>query len=232
MKLLALLIMLVALYLLYRIAYPKQTNTKKDDTVPEKEAKSIRNVMGESRFVLPDRSKPLQTPATKLETEKTDEKAIIFAPEIEGRRSAVVPPEELDEVFSEDDNPEIMSIPLNDGEDNAENEIDLEAEEESEELNRALGHEAGFADGMDYDDLQTVAKIIREQPETVSEETSKTILALEHTEMLERIASGDEGKMNWIKMVIDRHIQHTMPETENKEMNTNYGDFDVADFLS
>jgi Ca2+/Na+ antiporter len=59
MKLLAIIIMLIALYLLYRIAYPKQASTKKDNEIPTEKPKSLPDVMGKSRFVLPDRSKPL-----------------------------------------------------------------------------------------------------------------------------------------------------------------------------
>jgi hypothetical protein len=230
MKLLALFIILVALYLLYRIAYPKQPDTNKGNNVPEKEAKAVRNVMGKSCFVLPDRSKPLQTPATKQETDKSEEKAVTFAAETEEKQSAVIPAEQLDEVFGENGNSEIMSIPLESIPDD--NDIDFEAEEEVEELNRALGHEAEFADGIDYDDLQTAVKVVKEQPETVSEETGKMLAALENTDMFELLVSGNEGKMSWIKTVIDRHIQSTTPETESKEHNTDYGDFDVADYLS
>jgi hypothetical protein len=230
MKLLAIIIMLIALYLLYRIAYPKQADTKKDDAVPETETKPAGNVMGKSRFVLPDRSQPLQTPATSLKTEKPEEKAVTFAPEIEEKQSAVIPAEQLDEVFGADDNSEIMSISLDDNFDD--NDIDFDAEEETEELNRTLGHETMYAEGIDYDELQTVVKVVKEQPETVNAETGRTLADLEHTDMFELLVSGDEGKMNWIKTVIDRHIQNTTPDAESKEINTDYGDFDVADFLS
>jgi hypothetical protein len=228
MKLLAIILMLVSLFLLYRIAYPKQTDTAKDDAAPPEKSKPATDVMGKSRFVLPDRSQPLQTPATSTESEQPDKKEDIFAAETETQRSAVIPAEQLSEVFGDDTNPEVMSLPLED------DEVDFEAEEEAEELNRVLGNEAIPADGIDYDDLQTVVKVVKEQPETVNEETGRTLAALENTDMFELLASGDEGKINWIKAVVERHIQNTMPETENETsgMDYDYGDFDSADYLS
>jgi hypothetical protein len=91
-----------------------------------------------------------------------------------------IPAEQLDEVFDDNSNPEIMSVPLeNDNED----EIDFEAEE-AEELGRVLGHEPIMAEGMDYDDLQMVVKVVKEQPNEVSEETYRTITALENTDCM------------------------------------------------
>ncbi|MDR0834986.1 MAG: hypothetical protein LBN11_00170 [Tannerella sp.] len=230
MKVLAILIMLAALFLLYRIAYPKQADTKKgNDTAPPEKPKVANDVMGKSRFVLPDRSKPLQTPATLSETETTSEKPVIFAAETEEKPSAVIPPEELDEVFADEPNPEILSIPLDDDDE----EIDYEVEEEAEELNQTLGHGVVMAEGIDYDKLQTAVKAVMEQPGEVSEETAETLTALENTDMFEMLVSGDEGKMNWIKAVVERNIQKVMPETEDEtsDANFDYGDFDVADYV-
>ncbi|MDR1984732.1 MAG: hypothetical protein LBQ28_07915 [Prevotellaceae bacterium] len=230
MKLLALLIMLAALYLLYRIAYPKQMDIKKSDAIPEKEEKADCDVMGKSRFVLPDRSQPQQSPATILETEKANEKADIFATETEEQQSAAISADELDEVFGENVNPEILSIPLDDSSDD--DDIDYASEEETEELNMVLGNDAALADGFDYDELQSTVKIVKEQPETVDEKTGRIMVELEHTDMFEMLVSGNESKMNWIKSVIDRQVQSMIPETENETSDIDYGNFDIADFLS
>ncbi|GHT01119.1 hypothetical protein FACS189421_13670 [Bacteroidia bacterium] len=143
--------------------------------------------------------------------------------------SAVIPPEELDEVFADEPNPEILSIPLDDDDE----EIDYKAEEEEAELGRTLGHGTVMAEGIDYDKLQTAVKAVMEQPEDVSEETGRTIVELENTDMFEMLVSGDEGKMNWIKAVVERNIQKVMPETEDETSGANfdYGDFDVADYV-
>jgi hypothetical protein len=165
-----------------------------------------------------------------METEKVIEKPDIFAAGIAEQRLAEIPAGELDEVFGNDVNPEIMSIPLENPVD--ENDVNFD-EEEAEEVKRALGHEAIYAEGVDFGDLQTVAKAVGEQPETIDEQTVKTLVALEHTELLALLAGGEDGKMNWIKTVIDRHTQSTTPETETEvSTNTDYGDFEVADYLS
>jgi len=232
LKLFALIIMLVALFLMYRIAYPKQTGIKKDDAVPKEKPKSSPNVMGKSRFVLPDRSKPLQTPATVLETGKEAEKESTFAAETEEKRSVAIPAEQLDEVFGDEPNIEVMSLPLeteNGNEDD--NEVDFEAEE-AEEIRQALGHEAILADGIDYDNLQTVVKVVKEQPDEVSKVTGRTLMALENTDMFEMLVSGDEGKGNWIKSIVERCVQNKIEKTENPISDIDCGDFDVSDFLS
>jgi hypothetical protein len=239
MKLFAITIMLAALYLLYRIAYPKQSGTAKGGgNIPRKEEKPSRSVMGKSRFVLPDRSKPLQTPAIHTDIEKSEEKSYIFAAENGEKRSAKIPAGELDEVFREDGNPEIMSIPLDYSDieiddDDDDSDIDFEAEAEAEELNRTDGHEAAYADGYDFDDLQTVAQAVREQPETVDEQTGKTLVALENTELLVLLAGDDDGKASWVRAIIDRQIQLTMPQMEAEtSITTDYGDFEAADYFS
>ena len=231
MKLLVIIIMLIALFLLYRIAYPKQISAKKDDVTPNEKPKSLPNVMGKSRFVLSDRSKPLQTPATISETEKEVEKEPIFAAKTEEKQSVAIPAEQLDEVFSDDSNPEVMSLPLeSENENEDESEVDLEAEE-AEEIRQALGHEAIFADGIDYDNLQTVVKVVREQPDEVSEEICKILAVLENTDMFEMLVSGDEGITNWVLSAVERNIQSMIPETEKETSDTtDYGDF-VTDFL-
>ena len=142
MKLLAITIMLAALYLLYRIAYPKQSDTAKGGgDNPPKEKKNARSVMGKSRFVLPYRSKPLQTTATQTDIEKNEEKSYIFAAGTENRKPAEIPSNELDEAFGKDGNPEIIpdysDIEIDDDEDEYGN-IDFEEEEEAEDMIRLL----------------------------------------------------------------------------------------------
>jgi len=226
-KLFAIFIMVVAMFLLYRIAHPKPTNTKKDDVTPKEKPKSFPNVMGKSRFVLPERSKPLQTPATISETGKEPEKEPIFAAETEEKQSVAIPAGQLDEVFGDEPNPEVMSLPL---EDEIENEADLENEED-EEIRQALGQEAILADGIDYDDLQNAVKVVKEQPDEVSEETGRTLAALENTDMFEMLVSGDKGKVNWIKSVVERCVQNKTAKTENSITDIDYGNFEVADIL-
>ena len=231
MKIFSIVIMLIALFLLYRIAYPKKEDVKKDNDIPSEKPKSRPNIMGKSRFVLPDRSKPLQTPATIPETEKAVEKEPIFAAEPEEKQPVAIPAEQLDEVFGDESNPEVMSLPLedeNENESEQESEIDFEAEE-AEEIQRVLGHEVIFADGFDYDGLQTVVKVVKEQPDEVSEEIGKQLEELENTDMFEWLVS--KGKGDWIKSVIERSVQNKIIKIENSISDIDYGNFDVADIL-
>jgi hypothetical protein len=224
--------MLAALFLLYRIAYPKQANTTKDDTRPKEpdQAKTVADVMGKSRYVLPDRSKPLQTPATSLRTEKQEKKEDIFATGTAEKPSGVIPENELDGVFAGEPDPEFLSIPLDETDDD---ETDYGAEEEAEELGQTLGGEAIPAEGVDYDRLQTAVRAVMEQSGEVSEETAQTLEKLENTDVFEQLVSGDGGKANWIKAVVERHIRNTTPETEDETSGDyDYGDFDTADYLS
>jgi hypothetical protein len=231
MKVFATIILPIAVYLLYRIAYPKQVDRKTDGDVLPQKPKSVPDVIGKSRFVLSEHSKPRQTPTTNLETEKRTEKDSTFAAETEEKRSAVIPPDELNEVFGNEPNPEDLDIPPDEEDDE---EVDWEKEEEAEEMNRMLGHETEVAEGVDFDDLQKAAKIVKEQPkpETVSEEIVRTLTAVEHTDMFEMMVSGDEGTLNWIKSVIDSNVQRWIPETETGKVDMDYGDFDISDFLN
>ena len=226
MEIFASIVMLIALYLLYRIAYPQQARRKTGDDVPEKRPETARSVMGKSRFVLPDRSKPLQTPATFPESENSEEKASIFASESEESGSAAVSPDGSSKAFTSAPDPKDLDIAPDE-----EEEVDFEAEEAAEAWNRIPGNEKMLADGVDFEELQHIATVVKEQPETVSEETGRRMVALEHTDLFETLASGDEGKMNWIKAVIDRHVRERMPQTESKISNAaNYDNF-IADFL-
>ena len=231
MKLLALIIMFLALYFLYRIAYPKQCGTKKDNDFSQKEVKSTQSVMGKSRFVLPDRSQSQPTASTILKTEKEPKKDSTFAAESPKKQSAIIPIEQLDELFEGESNFEIMSLPLEqENENEAENEIDVEAEE-AEEIRQVLGHEIMLADGIDFDDLQAVVQIVKEQPDEISEKTAETLAALENTDMFELLVSGSESKANWIKLVVERNIQNKQPEAEAIVSEMDYGDFEITDFL-
>ena len=237
MKVLAVIMMLYALYLLHRIAFPKRPAAEKGEDIPAKDTKTVRSVVGKSRFVLPDRSQPLQTPAITANTEASKEKEIMFAPENQKVGSGIIPPEKLDEVFEDEINPDDLDIDDDDDDADDDTEIDIEAEETLEQENRVEGQNAMLAEGLNYDDLHDVATVVREQPETVSEKTAATLTALEHTDMFELLASGDEGKANWIKSIIERHIQNSEPETEStaetedENSEPDYSNFDVADFI-
>jgi hypothetical protein len=212
MKLTVFLIIILSLYLIYRLSFPKQAEKREEAEAPP--PPDDHEAVIKRRFVLPVQSKSAQTPVILDETEKADKKEDIFAAE----------------TVTDEPNLEAMSIPLDETDDD---EIDYEAEE-AEELNRTLGHEAIPAEGIDYDRLQTTVKVVVEQPYELSEETAKTVTELENTDMFERLVSGDEGRANWVKTIVERHIRNTMPATENEISGTDYdyGNFDAAGYLS
>jgi hypothetical protein len=230
MKLFAATVMLVALFLLYRIAYPtKTTATKKGDDIPEKKEIDADEVVGKSRFVRPSDSQSQTTPATVLNTEKQEEKAYIFAPE-NGKTEAVIPFDRLDEIFG-DEQPDEEDLDIPPDEDESENETDDEtpdAEEEAEELRQVLGQEADFADGFSIEEMETAARAI----DTPTDESAEILYRVEKTDMFEQLVSGDEGKRQQITAVIDRHIRSLFPEVANESNDNDYGDFNIADFLS
>jgi hypothetical protein len=49
---------------------------------------------------------------------------------------------------------------------------------------------------------------------------------------IEKLVSGDEVKRQQITAVIDRHIKSLFPEIANESNDNDYGDFNIADFLS
>jgi hypothetical protein len=226
MKLFAATVMLVALFLLYRIAYPKQQVAKKGDDVPEKKEIDTGEVVGKSHFVQPVVSQPQPTPATVLNTEKQEEKANTFAPE-NGKIEAIIPFDRLDEIFG-DEQPDEDDLDIEPDEDET-GEDEPDAEEESEELRQILGQEAELADGFSIEEMEDAAKAI----DTPTDEYAGILYRVEKTDMFEKLVSGDEVKRQQITAVIDRHIKSLFPEVANESSDDNeYSSFNIADFLS
>ncbi|MDR2148100.1 MAG: hypothetical protein LBE91_16770, partial [Tannerella sp.] len=207
------------------------------DAPPQKH-ETVPDVVGESRYVRPDRSQPVQAPATSDETGKGIEKPGIFAAGTAVNPPAVIPDRELDGISGEEGDNVLMSIPL-EAESESGGEFDGEPEgvpdfEDGEEPERMPGHAPEYADGVDYDDLLAVAQAVREQPAEVSEETAAALERLENTDMFERLVSGDEGRANWIRAAVERNIRKMAPErkdeTEDENSGADYGDF-LAGFL-
>jgi hypothetical protein len=228
MKLFAVTVMLVALFLLYRIAYPpKPAATKKGDEVPEKKEIDADEVVGKNHFVRPADGQSPPTPATVLNPEKQDEKAYIFAPG-NGKTDAVIPPDRLDEIFGEEQ-PDEDDLDIPPDEDESElDENTPDADEEAEELRQVLGRETEFADGFSIEEMETAAKAIS----APTDESAEILYRVEKTDMFEQLVSGDEGKRQQITAVIDRHIKSLFPEIANENSDNEYSNFNIADFLT
>ena len=228
MKALVIMIMLIALYLLYRIAYPKRVEPKQGDDTPRKRETNRSDAVLIKRFVRPDCGQSRPTCTTVLKTEYQEEKPSIFVAGNESRE-AVILPEKLDEVFSEEPNPEDLDIDPEEDDEEEDDEPDLE--EEAAELRQVLGDDAVMADGMTIEEMTETVEAIKNPTDS----KARLLYKAEQTDMFEQLVSGDERKAARIKAVIDRYIQNQLPKVENaeseKEMADDRNDFDVRLFL-
>ena len=157
------------------------------------------NIVGKSRFdlsastPLAAKSEPLT--ATSLKSENQAENPDIFASPNEVKPSMEVPPEELDETFSdtppdEDNEPMDIDYPL-EYETTDENENEPEDEEETEEVEGTA--QAVLASGVQFDDLGNAVRTVNRTNEATPEQKKKagdTLLEIRQTDMFEQVVSG------------------------------------------
>ena len=157
------------------------------------------DIVGKSRFdlsaskPLTAKSKPLA--ATPLKFENREEKPDTFVSPNEVKPSAEVPPEELDEAFSDtptDENNEPMDIdyPL---EYEAETENEDEPEDEEDETEEVEGTaQAALASGVQFDDLGNAVRTVNKTDEATPEQKQRagdTLLEIRKTDMFEKVVS-------------------------------------------
>jgi hypothetical protein len=236
MKLLVLVIIVLCLYLIYRIAFSGQPDVKAGRDIPRKKDTDSPEPVVKNRYVLPASGQPRPTPATCLETDKQDEKAITFASGNE-KPDAVIPVEKLDEVFGktpgteqeEDVDENDLDIPPDEDEEETSEPEDLE--QESEDLRQTLGRDADLAGGLSIEEMTEAVKAI----DNPTDENAGLLYKVEPTDMFEKLVSGDEGKAARIRAVIDRNIQSLNPAVEKESENigdSDYKNFNMADYLS
>ena len=221
MEHLAILIMLVAVFFLYRIAYPKQSVEKKSEGVWRRKSKPIPDIMGKSRTVLFPQKQPVPTPVVSQIAEKEKER--------EKKFPAVIPVEQLDKVFADNQNDDVdFDIEVDD--DDNDDSIDIDAEE-VEELQQ--GGEVAYANGVTFNDLQTAAKVINEQPKVkeVSSEIVHVIKSLENTELFDLLVADIESKQSWVRAVVERNFDKEQPETADDEIDMVDYSSVIGDFL-
>ena len=158
------------------------------------------DIVGKSRFDLSSskpltaKSKPLA--ATPPKSENQAENPDTFVPPNEVKPSAEVPPEELDEAFSDtptDENNEPMDIdyPL---EYEAETENEDEPEDEEDETEEVEGTaQAALASGVQFDDLGNAVRTVNKTDEATPEQKQRagdTLLEIRKTDMFEQVVSG------------------------------------------
>ena len=158
------------------------------------------DIVGKSRFdlsaskPLTAKSKPLA--ATPPKSENREENPDTFVPPNEVKPSAEVPPEELDEAFSdtptdEDNEPMDIDYPLEyETEESNENETEDE-EEETEEVEGTA--QAALASGVQFDDLGNAVRTVNKTDEATPEQKQRagdTLLEIRKTDMFEQVVSG------------------------------------------
>jgi hypothetical protein len=223
MKFLAILIMLAALWLLYRIAYPKRQEAKRGGDAPKKRRIDPSEVVVKSSFVRPSVGQPRTTTATSVKADSQMEKADIFAAANE-KRDAAIPPERLDDAFSEEPDPNDLDIEPDENEVGAQTDI-----EEAEALRQMLGRNAGFAGGLSIEQMDEVVEATRNP----TDEKADLLYKIEKTDMFEKLVSGDVVKSQRITAIIERHVRNLYPEDGGDESDgSDPVDFDVAEFLS
>ena len=230
MKVFAVVVMLISLFLLYRIAYPKRPELKKNDDTHRKRDIDISEVVITTRFVRPDFGQPQPTRTISEKEDVLEKKPYIFAAGNENR-NAVIPKEKLDEVFGEV-NPEDLDIEPEEDEKEFKEFKDFKESEDNRDDWDDEGFEieqgAELASGMSIEEMTEAAKAI-DHP---TDDKAGILFKVEKTDMFEQLVSGDEGKAERIKAIIARHIQNLPSEDTNEDSeNDDMDNIDVSEFL-
>lgn len=201
-KIFAIVILLYALFVGIYLLYLRAGKRRKKNIVGQgssiQETEKLKaDIVGKSRFDLSaskpliSKSEPLATTSPKSENQ--EEKPDTFASSNEIKRLAEVPPEELDEAFSdtppdEDNEPMDIDYPL-EYEQTDVNED--EPKDEEEEVEGAA--QAALASGVQFDDLGNMVRTVNRKDEATPEQKQKagnTLLEMRQTDMFEQVVSG------------------------------------------
>jgi hypothetical protein len=158
------------------------------------------DIVGKSRFdlntpkPLTAKSKPLA--ATPLKSENQAENPDTFVPPNEVKPSAEVPPEELDEAFSdtppdEDNKPMDIDYPLEYETDEENGDEPEDGEEETEEAEGTA--QAALASGVQFEDLGNAVRTVNKTDKATPEQKQRagdTLLEMRKTDMFEQVVSG------------------------------------------
>jgi len=217
MRHLSILMMAVALWLMYRIAYPKPQATKEGGDAPAKRPIDPSEVVVKSRFVRPPDGQPRPTVAAAPETDSRAVKADIFAARNEKNAASEPDPSELD--IEPDENETGRAA-------------EVSADEEDEELALTLGREAVRADGLSIEEMDEAMEAARNPTDA----KAGILCRVERTDMFEQLVSGDRGKAERISAIIERHIRDLYPESAENAGGESHTDDPmdraVANFLS
>jgi hypothetical protein len=208
MKLFAAVVMCIALYLLYRIAYPKsatRNEDKRSDRLVVEHEEENYDVVGKSRFVSTVRSEPTTaksepTTTIALKSDDLEDAPTTFV--LENPKNTVfdivpvVPDEDLDELFNPTEEipakeeltkieEGIEEVPLESEED-----VEEEEEEDTEEegFSQDVGSDGRIADGLSFEQLGAVKKVVDNPPDEVTAEMAETLSLAVGSDMFEDMA--------------------------------------------
>jgi len=201
------------------------------------------DIVGKSKFDITDstpiisKSEPLTT--TSPETEKEVEKPDTFVPTNEVKVSAELPPEELEEAFSdtppddEDNEPMDIDIPL-EYETGKDDEID--DEEESEEVEGAA--QAAIASGVKFEDLGNAVRTVNNAEDATAEEkeaAGNTLMEIRQTDMFEQLVSGEQDRRDVVTMLMSESLSAFYRRKDKEAGNKGSGrkapeNFDIRNF--
>jgi hypothetical protein len=233
MKIFVLSIITLSLYLIYRLSFSGRAGNTEERKTPSSSLSESYDVVVKSRFVMPDRSNSAQHDDRTENSDRQDEKPPKFAAGNDNPPPAVIPPDELDDVFGEDVNPQDLDIERDENETGEDDDSDLNADEEAEEIRKSVGEIEGFAGGFTYDELATVFHESDKQPEAMTNAAVQTLRNLSQTDIFEQIVSGDAGKYARIAAVLDRNekILAEQGEDATDDGDNAYSNFDIRQFL-
>ena len=198
------------------------------------------DIVGKSKFEktattpLISKSTPLAT--TSQENEKGIENPDTFVPPNEVKPSAEVPPEELDETFSdtppdEDNEPMDIDYPLEYESDGTDDE-----EEETEEVEGTA--QAALASGVEFDDLGNAVRTVNRIEEATPEQqkaAGDTLLDMRQTDMFEQVVSGKPDAKETVMLLMNASLTAFYKRKDKEAGNIGNGkkvpeNFDMRDF--
>ena len=209
MKTILLAVMLLALYLLYRIAFPKPIKKQKPTSVLSRQKINEKEIIGQSRVVLSFQRQAVPVAAKTCETVSSHENEDSFVPENESGMMDISVSLEHE---TEPDVPEI------------------DPEEEAEELRQLTGNETELASGFTFEELeQTVQEV--NHPSGNDRQVAKVIYRLRDTDCISQLAAISPEKAERIKSLISLHVNEVESKTE-KTGNEKPDQPDITGFLS
>jgi hypothetical protein len=209
MKTILIVVMLLAMYLLYRIAFPKAIKKQKPTSVLSRQKVNEKEIIGQSRVVLSFQRQAVPVAAKTCETVSSHENGDSFVPENESG---------------------MMDISVSLKHENEPEKQEIDPEEEAEELRQLMGNETELANGCTFEELeQTVNEV--NHPSGDERKVAKVLYRLQDTDCIIQLAAISPEKAERIKSLINLHVNEAESKT-GKSGNEKPGQPDITGFIS